>query len=523
MSTKESSTSNIFQNLKYDVPAGLVVFLVALPLCLGIALASGAPLFSGVIAGIVGGIVIGMASGSQLAVSGPAAGLTIIVLNAIDDLGSFNAFLLAVFIAGLIQVVLGFLKAGVIGNFFPSSVIRGMLAAIGLILILKQIPHAFGYDADPEGDTEFFQADGENTFSEILVAFNNLSVGAIIISLAAIALLILWDRPGIRKHSILGVIPAPLLAVILGVVANQIFFVVAPSLALSSDHMVALPALENLGQALDELAFPDFSQITNPEIYLVAVTLAIIASLETLLSLDATDKLDPFKRTSSQNRELKAQGLGNMISGLIGGLPITAVIVRSTANIASGGRTKMSAIVHGIFLLLSVLFIPRLLNLIPLSALAAILIMVGYKLAKPALFTEMFRKGMNQFFPFVITIVAILLTDLLIGITIGMAAGLFFIIKSNFHEAIHVVNDKSNYLIKFNKDVTFLNKSALKNSLDKIPAGSYVLIDGTKSNFIDQDIAEVIDDFASSAPHKGITLELKKTSANFNLQLKNKA
>ncbi len=520
MSIKGPSTSNIFQNLKYDVPAGLVVFLVALPLCLGIALASGAPLFAGVIAGIVGGLVIGMASGSHLAVSGPAAGLTIIVLNAIEDLGSFESFLLAVVIAGIIQLVLGFMKAGVIGNFFPSSVIRGMLAAIGLILILKQIPHAFGYDADPEGDTEFFQADGENTFSEILVAFENISAGAIIISLMALALIMLWERPFIKRRSFLSLIPAPLLAVVLGVVLNQLYFAFAPSLALSADHMVMLPVMENASQIISELTFPDFSQLTNPEIYIVAITLAIIASLETLLSLDATDKLDPFKRTSPQSRELKAQGLGNMVSGLIGGLPITAVIVRSSANIASGGRTKMSAIIHGLFLLLSVIFIPRLLNFIPLSALAAILIFVGYKLAKPALFSEMFKKGMNQFVPFVITIAAILLTDLLIGITIGMAVGLFFVIKSNFHEAIQVVKDDNNYLVKFNKDVTFLNKAALKKSLESIPEGSYVLIDGTKSIFIDQDISEVIDDFTATAPLKGINVELKKTSSSFNLQFK---
>lgn len=520
MSNRAQSASNIFHNLKYDIPAGLVVFLVALPLCLGIALASGAPLFSGVIAGIVGGLVIGIASGSNLAVSGPAAGLTIIVLNAIEDLGDFQSFLLAVVIAGMIQIILGYMKAGVIGNYFPSSVIRGMLAAIGLILILKQIPHALGYDVDPEGDTEFFQPDGENTFSEILIAFSNMSMGAIILAALSLAIIILWERPAIKKLGFFKVVPSPLVVVLLGVLLNQLFFAVAPSLALSSDHMVTLPLMESATQMLNELTFPDFSQLANPEVYIVAFTIAIIASLETLLSLDATDKLDPFKRTSPQSRELKAQGLGNMVSGLIGGLPITAVIVRSSANIASGGRSKMATIVHGFFLLVSVITIPAVLNLIPLSALAAILIMVGYKLAKPTLFKEMFNKGMNQFLPFVITIVAILLTDLLIGITIGMAAGLFFVIKSNFHEAIHVVQNENNFLVKFNKDVTFLNKASLKKSLDKIPEGSFVLIDGTKSVFIDQDIAEVVDDFTETAALKGITVELKKTSSSFNNQFK---
>ena len=518
MSNKAQSASNIFHNLKYDIPAGLVVFLVALPLCLGIALASGAPLFSGVIAGIVGGLVIGIASGSNLAVSGPAAGLTIIVLNAIEDLGDFQTFLLAVVIAGMIQIILGYMKAGVIGNYFPSSVIRGMLAAIGLFLILKQIPHALGYDVDPEGDTEFFQPDGENTFSEILIAFSNMSMGAIILSALSLAIIILWERPALKRLGFFKVVPAPLIVVLLGVLLNQLFFAVAPALALSSDHMVMLPLMESATQMLNELTFPDFSQLANPEVYIVAFTIAIIASLETLLSLDATDKLDPFKRTSPQSRELKAQGLGNMVSGLIGGLPITAVIVRSSANIASGGRSKMATIVHGFFLLVSVITIPAVLNLIPLSALAAILIMVGYKLAKPALFKEMFNKGMNQFLPFLITIVAILLTDLLIGITIGMAAGLFFVIKSNFHEAIQVVQNENNFLVKFNKDVTFLNKASLKKSLDRIPEGSFVLIDGTKSVFIDQDISEVVDDFTETAPLKGITVELKKTSSRLNHQ-----
>ncbi|WP_339792493.1 MAG: SulP family inorganic anion transporter [Imperialibacter sp.] len=518
MSDKNSlnSSPNIFGHFKYDGPAGLVVFLVALPLCLGIALASGAPLFSGVIAGIVGGLVVASFSGSQLAVSGPAAGLTIIVLNAIDDLGSFESFLLAVVIAGAIQLLLGFLKAGVIGNFFPSAVIKGMLAAIGLILILKQIPHAFGYDSDPEGDIEFFQPDGQNTFTEIFTALQNLSMGAIAICLISLAIILLWDRPGIKKKAFFSIVPAPLVVVLLGIGVNQLFIKFFPDMALGQSHLVSLPIIGNLSEFANELTFPDFGQLGNPEIYVVAITLAIIASLETLLSLEATDKLDPYKRVSPQNRELKAQGIGNMVSGLIGGLPLTAVIVRSSANIDSGAHTKMSAIIHGALLLLSVVVIPHILNLIPLAALAAILIMIGFKLAKPSLFRSMFQKGMGQFLPFVITIAAILLSDLLIGISIGMAIGLFFVIKSNFHEAIIVTEDHANYLVKLNKDVTFLNKSALRTTLQNIPKGAYVIIDGTKSIFIDNDISEVIEDFVETSENRNITVELKKSSTSYN-------
>lgn len=511
-----SLKGNIFKHFKYDGPAGLVVFLVALPLCLGIALASGAPLFSGLIAGITGGLVVAVFSGSHLAVSGPAAGLTIIVLNAIDDLGSFESFLLAVVIAGFLQLVFGFLKAGVVGNFFPSSVIKGMLAAIGLILILKQIPHAFGYDADPEGDIEFIQSDGQNTFTEIFTALENLSVGAIIISVVSLSIMLLWERPFFKKKAFFSLLPAPLLVVIAGVVINILYKLYNPALALSQDHLVSLPVTENLGGFFNEFTLPDFSQWSNPEVYVVAVTLAIIASLETLLSLEATDKLDPYKRVSPQNRELKAQGIGNMVSGFLGGLPLTAVIVRSSANINSGAHTKMSAIIHGALLLLSVVVIPHILNMIPLAALAAILIMIGYKLAKVSLFREMFSKGMGQFLPFVITIVAILLSDLLIGISIGMVVGLFFVIRSNFHEAILVTKDDEKYLVKLNKDVTFLNKPSLRTALQNIPDGSFVIIDGTKSIFIDHDISEVIEDFVETSESRNISVELKKSSSSYN-------
>ncbi|MBU0695885.1 MAG: SulP family inorganic anion transporter, partial [Bacteroidetes bacterium] len=381
------------KNLKKDIPASIVVFLVALPLCLGIALASGAPLFSGILSGIIGGIVVASFSGSQLSVSGPAAGLTVIVLTAITDLGSFNVFLLAVMIAGLLQILLGILKAGTIGNYFPNSVIIGMLAAIGIILILKQLPHAVGYDADYEGDYEFNQADNENTFSALISAFSKFSGGAVIISAISIAILIIW--PKIKK---LAIVPAPLIVVVVGILLAEIFK--DSYLNLNAQQLVQIPVVESFTDFKGLFIFPDFSAISNPKLWTVAVTIAIVASLETLLSLEAVDKIDPIKRVSPTNRELIAQGIGNTIAGLVGALPMTAVIVRSSANVNSGGRTKVSAILHGLFLMISVLLIPILINKIPLACLAAILLLVGYKLAKLSLFKKMWKDGKDQFIPF---------------------------------------------------------------------------------------------------------------------------
>ena len=503
-----------------DLPAGLVVFLVALPLCLGIALASGAPLFSGIISGIIGGIVVGLASGSQLSVSGPAAGLTVIVLNAIDQLQSFEAFLLAVLIAGIIQLILGIAKAGVIGHYFPSAVIKGMLSAIGLILILKQIPHALGDDRDWEGDDSFFQPDGENTFTEIIMAVQNINTSALIISLVCLAILIVWDSSIMKNQSWTKIIPGPLIAVLAGIALNIGLGKLWPNGALNDIHMVQLPITTSFSEFIEVLTFPDFTAWTNPDIYVVAATIAIVASLETLLSLDAVDKLDPYKRIAPQSRELKAQGLGNILSGLLGGLPLTAVIVRSSANVTSGGRTKLSAIFHGVLLLLAVIIFPKIMNLIPLSALAAILLMVGYKLTKPSLYQTMYRKGMNQFLPFLITIFAILLTDLLIGICIGMVVGMYFVIKTNFRKAINLTSDHNNYLLKLNKDVSFLNKALLRHKMESIPEGAYVIIDGTKAGFIDTDIKETIDDFLEMAIHKHITVEIKKSASSQNQHFK---
>jgi MFS superfamily sulfate permease-like transporter len=507
------SVSNPLGNLKNDLPSSIVVFLVALPLCLGIALASGAPMLSGLIAGIVGGIVVASFSGSQLSVSGPAAGLTTIVLSAIIQLGSYEAFLCAVVLGGLFQVILGFFRAGGIGHFFPVAVIKGMLSAIGLILILKQIPHAFGYDADFEGDEAFFQADGENTFSEIINAWNYLSPGAIIISGISILILIFWDKPAIKNHNFLKYVPGPLLVVAFGILANELFGSSIPALAINSEHLVSLPAASAFFQ---QMTFPDFSHFGNIDVYIIAVTLALVASLESLLSIEAADKLDEFKRITPLNRELRAQGIGNMVSGLLGGLPVTAVIVRSSANINAGARTKMSAILHGILLVTAVMAIPSVLSLIPFSALAAILIVTGFKLTKPALYREMFRKGWDQFLPFIITIVAIILTNLLIGIFIGIAIGLFFVLKTNFHEAISIIKDGNNYLLRLNKDVTFLNKALLRKTFERIPDDSNLVIDGGGSLFIDNDIIETIHDFVLNAPSRNIKVELKKSFSSPN-------
>ncbi|RED95659.1 SulP family inorganic anion transporter [Marinoscillum furvescens] len=510
-------------NLKNDLPAGLVVALVALPLCLGIALASGAPLFGGLIAGIVGGLVVGLFSGSQLSVSGPAAGLTVIVLNAIDTLGTYESFLLAVFLAGLIQFTLGMLQAGIIGHFFPSSVIKGMLSAIGLILILKQIPHALGDDQDYEGDESFYQPDGENTFTEIILAIQNIDMGALIISGIALGILIMWERPFMKKQKWTSIVPGALVAVVWGMAANSILFPkMLPNLVLSAKHMVALPVAGSVSEFVDFLTAPDFSQFANPDIYVVAVTIAIIASLETLLSLDAVDKLDPYKRIAPTNTELKAQGIGNMVSGLLGGLPLTAVIVRSTANVSSGGKTKVSAIFHGFLLIMSVMFFPDVLNLIPLSALAAVLLVVGYKLAKPSIFKGLYAKGTSQFIPYVITIVAILFTDLLIGITIGIIVGLFYVLKTNLHKAITLKEvGEQEYIIRLEKDVSFLNKAFLRRTLRQIPDESHVVFDETESIFIDEDILETIEDFKHTAKNKNITMEIKQPRGSNNPKLAN--
>lgn len=504
-----------FKDFKYDLPAGIVVFLVAVPLCLGIALASGAPLFSGIIAGFVGGIVVTLISGSSLGVSGPAAGLAVIVLSAIESLDNYQVFLVAVILGGIIQLAMGFLKAGVIGYYFPSSVIKGMLAGIGIIIALKQIPHAFGYDANYEGDLHYEGMEGENTFTEIINAFNYVSTGAIIISGLSLLILIFWDQVLSKKGKLFQIIQGPLVVVVLGIGLHLLFRSFFPELALAQEQVVQLPVSESLSGFAQQFTFPDFSTALTylSEVIILGFTLAIVASLETLLCLEATDKLDPYKRISPANRELKAQGVGNIVSGLIGGLPITQVIVRSSTNIQSGGRTRLSAFIHGILILVSVMFFPDFLNLIPLASLAAILIMVGYKLAKPELFAKMYRSGWSQFLPFIATIVAIVFTDLLTGIGIGMVVAIFFILKNNYHVSHAVRQEETSegrkvYRLVMAEDVNFLNKGNIMQTLRKIPRGSRVEIDTSKSVFIDDDVKELFENFKDTAARENIELTI---------------
>ncbi len=517
-----NSSFKYISNLKNDLPAGLVVFLVAVPLCLGIALASGAPLFSGIISGIVGGLIVTLISKSELGVSGPAAGLAVIVLNSIQELEQFQTFLMAVFLAGLIQILLGVLKTGVIGYYFPSSVIKGMLSGIGLILILKQIPHAFGYDQDPEGDMEFFQADGHNTFSELSYMLDSITPGALLISVLSLLILILWERPFMKKLSFTRVIQGPLVAVLLGIGLN-LFYATNDLFSLKGEHVVDIPVTDSITEFFGQFTFPDFSQIFNGDVWFFAITIAIVASLETLLCVEATDKLDPERKVTPTNRELLAQGVGNSVSGLIGGLPITQVIVRSSANIQSGGKTKVSAFFHGLLLLVSAMFIPGFLNLIPLASLAAILIVVGYKLINPKIFKDMYKTGRSQFVAYVVTILGIIFTDLLIGIGLGLAVAFVFILYNNFKTAYHFdpeeVEEGKPIRIELSEDLSFLNKANLIQTFALIPPDSHVIIDGRRNRSIHWDALEVIEDFKINAESRNIKLEiigLEQRSADSN-------
>ena len=502
----------MFKTIKSDLPASIVVFFVALPLCLGIALASGAPLFSGLIAGIIGGIVVGSLSGSKIGVSGPAAGLAAIVLSAIATLGGYENFLLAVVLGGVIQLLFGVLKAGIIGYYFPSSVIKGMLTGIGIIIILKQIPHFFGYDASPEGDFAFFQVDGENTFSEIFKSINYISLGPTIIGLISLFILVLWDRVLTKKAKIFQLIQGPLVAVVVGI----LFFVFMQnnaSLGFKTSQLVSVPVPDDLDSFFGQFTFPNFNMLGNPDIWVVAFTIALVASLETLLCVEATDKLDPDKNVTPTNKELLAQGTGNILSGLIGGLPITQVIVRSSANIQSGGRSKMSAIIHGFFLLISVMLIPTLLNKIPLAVLAAILLIVGYKLAKPDLFKKMYLLGWKQWVPFVTTVGGIVFIDLLKGLALGLAVGIVVILIKSFQNShfLHI-EDKSNGVHKIKmtlaEEVTFFNKGAILKELDSLPRDTYLELDVRKTRYLDNDIIEILQDFRLKAKDRSIDIKL---------------
>ena len=508
----DSSKNNLFGTLKQDLPASIVVF-VAVPLCLGIALASGAPLFAGIIAGIVGGIVVGTASGSPLGVSGPAAGLAVIVLTSIDSLGGWEVFLLSVVLAGIIQIVLGFLKLGTIAYYFPSSVIKGMLTGIGLLIILKQIPHAFGYDGDFEGDLTFKQMDDQNTFSELINMLDFINPGVLIITMVSLGILLLWENVLMKKSKIFGIINGPLVAVVAGILLHLAYQQGILNFSLKPSQVVQIPVAGSLTDFFHQFTLPDFTQLKNPEVYMVAFVVAIIASLETLLCVEATDKLDPDKRVTPTNRELKAQGLGNIISGLIGGLPLTQVIVRSSANITFGGKSKMSAIIHGFLLLLSAVLIPKILNLVPLATLAAILFVVGYKLAKPKVFKQVYQQGKEQFVPFLVTVAAILLTDLLKGIMIGMAFAIFYILRNNFKNPFYIWKkgqlEEEEYHVTLSEEVTFLNKGSILQMLNHVPANSKVVIDGTRSKSIHHDIIEIIQDFLVHAKSIGISAEVR--------------
>jgi len=482
-----------------DIRASIVIFLVAVPLCLGIALASGAPLFSGIISGIVGGVVVGALSGSQLMVSGPAAGLSAMVMTAIATMGSYRAFLATVVVAGLVQVLLAVARGGIVGYYFPSSVIRGMLTGIGLILILKQIPHALGYDADFEGDETFWQMNAENTFSAIVNALARIEPAAVILSVAGLALLVFWDRGPGRQ---LRIVPGALLAVLLGIVGQLVLPLFNSALQLGPEHLVGLPVPRSISDIGALFATPDWSALLRVEAWQVAVTLGIVASLETLLTLEATDKLDRYKREAPTDRELAVQGVGNVVAGLLGGLPITGVLARSAANIDAGAQTKSSAILHGLLMVGAVFLVPAFLNMIPLASLAAVLIHVGVKLAQPERVLHTWNQGRMQFVPFLVTVAAILLTDLLMGILIGLAVGFLFVLFDQLRYPCYTVVSGAGSVLKrvrLHEQVTFLNKASLAQLLDTMPPRSRIELDGTSCRHIDHDVMEFISDFRQTA------------------------
>ena len=512
---------NLFANLKSDFSSGLVVFLVALPLCLGIALASGAPLFSGIIAGVVGGIVVGFLSKSHLSVSGPAAGLTAIVLTAITDLGAFNIFLTAVALAGVIQLILGFIKAGSISNYFPTNVIEGMLAGIGVIIILKQIPHAFGYDPDFEGDEAFFQSDGQNTFTELFQVFNHVQLGSILITLVSLAILILWNKVEFLKK--IKLIPPALVAVIVSIILNEFFIQSNSNFAVLKEHLVSLPVPTSLEEFKSIIVTPDFSALSSSKVWIVGITIAVVASIETLLCIEAADRMDAQKRYTDTNVELKAQGIGNILSGFIGGLPMTSVVVRTSANNAAGAKSKMSAIIHGLLLLISVLAIPTILNKIPLATLAAVLLLVGYKLANPKVIKHFWERGKYQFVPFIVTFLGVVFTDLLKGVALGIVISIIFVLKGNLKRAYNF--RKEEYAdgdvihIDLAQEVSFLNKAAIKSTLMAIPENSKVIINAHDTVYIAHDILDLIREFKTTrAKDENIKVKLKGFKNAYQLE-----
>ncbi len=492
---------NLFKNWKKDVPASLVVFFVALPLCLGIALASGAPLFSGLIAGIIGGIVVGLISKSNIGVSGPAAGLSVIVLNAITDLGGYEIFLVAVVLAGIFQIIMGILKAGVIGYYFPSSVIKGMLCAIGIMIFVQQIPLALGFS----GQMELDRIDFSNLHDKV-------TIGVIFISIVSLFILLIWDEFLAKRNAVFKLLPGPLVAVIAGIVL-YLLFGKSGDLALQPGQLVTVPIPDDFDSFISQFTLPDFSALGNKAIYITAITIAVVASLETLLSVEATDKLDPLKRQTPTSFELIAQGIGNTFSGLIGGLPITQVVVRSSANVMSGGLSKLSALLHGALLLLSVILIPRLLNMIPQAVLASVLLIIGYKLANPKRFIEMYKLGKEQFIPFMVTVIAIVSTDLLKGIIAGMAVGVVvLLLKSytNSHTMLikEYMGEKNLFHMNLAEEVTFVNRGSIVKELDQLPQNSYLELDFRRTKILDYDILEYLDEFSVKAKNNYINIKI---------------
>jgi MFS superfamily sulfate permease-like transporter len=514
-------TNSLFAHVKSDFASGLVVFLVALPLCLGIALASGAPLFSGVISGIVGGIVVGFLSQSHLSVTGPAAGLTAIVLTAITDLGSFPIFLTAAFIAGLVQLLLGFIKAGSISNYFPTNVIEGMLAGIGVIIILKQIPHAFGYDPDFEGDEAFIQPDGQNSITEIFGIFDHVQLGSILIAILSLIILISWGK--LKNFNGFKLIPAALVAVVVSILLNEYFIFTGSSLQISKAHLVSLPVPQSFADFSNILVTPDFSGFLSTKVWIVGLTIAIVASIETLLCIEAADRMDAQRRYTNTNIELKAQGIGNIISSLLGGLPMTSVVVRTSANNEAGAKSKLSAILHGVLLLVSVLSIPTILNKIPLATLAAVLLLVGYKLANPKTILHFWHKGKYQFIPFIATFIAVVLLDLLKGVALGMIISAVFVLQGNMKRAYRFRKEEYQegdiIHIELAQEISFLNKSAIKTTLNELPANSKVVINATETVYIAHDVLDLITEF-HQIKSKELNIKVKligfKTAYNIN-------
>ncbi|MCX7096484.1 MAG: carbonic anhydrase family protein [Methylococcales bacterium] len=503
-------STGIFANLKYDLPAGIAVFLISIPLSLGIALASGAPLFSGLIAGIIGGTVVAWLSGSALGISGPSAGIAVIVLAAIEKLG-FNGFLLALLMAGFIQMLMGLCRAGVIAYYFPSSVINGMLAGMGIILFLKQIPHAIGYDRDYEGDMAFFQADNYSSLSELVNMLAYSSPAALFIAVVSLAILILWEQPMMKKWGFFQLFQGVLISIFAGVLINQGLQHFYPQLALADTHLVTLPVLKNAADFFGQLQYPDFSQLNNPAIYFLALTLAVVTSLKSLLSLEAVDKMDPDKRVTSANRELIVQGIGNAFSGMLGGLPLAQVVVRSSINVQAGAKSRNSAIIYGLLMLFAVILIPDLLNKIPLASLASVLLVVAYKLTRPQLFKTMYQAGPYHFVPFYMTILGMVFTDLLVGLSIGLTCALFSILLENYKSTFYLneLHSNNKTILRLSEHVSFLNKANIQKTLEQMPEDSEVIIDATRSKYIDYDVFEIIENFKTEAQRKHIKLTIE--------------